>query len=91
MTIKLTESTFVICPEGEHIFQVTNVEYNETFKKIVLYYKTTDGFSAKETFSLMTGTGDRNQVALNTFSYLAKVCFNDFTLTEIDPLSLKDK
>ena len=41
--IKLTESSFVIIPEGEHIFKVTEINYDEDFGKMEVTL-TTFGF-----------------------------------------------
>lgn len=91
MTIKLSESTFAIIPEGEHVFKVDKVNYDKDFGKMELDLVTENGSTHKERFSLIGNNGEVNQGALNAFSYTARVLMNDFTLKEIDHMELVGK
>lgn len=84
MTIKLSNSTFTIIPEGEHIFKVEDVEYDKDFGTMEIYLITENGMKHKERFNLIGNNGEVNQGALNAFSYTARVLMNDFSLKEID-------
>lgn len=84
MTIKLSDSTFTIIPEGKHIFKVEDVEYDKDFGVIEIHLITENGMKHKERFNLIGNDGEVNQRALNAFSYTARVLMNDFDLKEID-------
>lgn len=81
--IKLTEG-FSLIPEGTHVFQITAVNYKETFGKMEITMQTQNGFKHIERFSLLKSNGDPNEGALNAFSYFAKVALNDHSRSEID-------
>ena len=82
--IKLTESAFVIIPEGEHIFKVTGINYDEDFGKMEVTLTTAEGLSMTETYNLLTADGETNTKAYNAFSFFAKTALNNFSLDEID-------
>lgn len=82
--IKLTESSFVIIPEGEHIFKVTEINYDEDFGKMEVTLTTAEGLTMTETYNLLTADGETNDKAYNAFSFFAKTALNNFTLDEID-------
>ena len=75
---------YIMLPEGEQIFKVTKVNYDEDFGKIEVTLQTKSGQSAKETFSILNDDGETNEGALKAFSYFAKNCLNNFTINEID-------
>lgn len=75
---------YTMLPEGEQIFKVTKVNYDEDFGKIEVTLQTKSGQSAKETFSILNDDGETNEGALKAFSYFAKNCLNNFTINEID-------
>lgn len=82
--IPLSESTFSLCPEGTHIFQITAATYKEDFGKLEITLKTKEGYTHTERFSFIKNDGTPNEVALNVFSFLAKTALQDFEATEID-------
>lgn len=81
-------SGFVLCPEGNHVFRIYDVEYKEDFGKIEVRMVTADGITHTERFSILKANGEFNDKALNAFSYFAKTALNDFTLEEIDHTDL---
>jgi hypothetical protein len=88
--IKLTESTYAVCPEGVHIFKITEVQQDNDFQVITLKLKTPDGYTDTERYTLINSDGSANDGALGAFSYLAKCAMHDMTLTEIEPTLLKN-
>ena len=86
-TIQLT-SGFTVCPEGEHIFRIYKVEYNQDFGKLNIYLVNAQGVTHVERFSLINVSGEPNERAYNAFSYFAKTALNDPSRTAIDPNEL---
>ena len=86
-TIQLT-SGFTVCPEGEHIFRIYKVEYNQDFGKLNIYLVNAQGITHVERFSLINVSGEPNERAYNAFSYFAKTALKDSTVTAIDPNNL---
>ena len=82
--VKLSENTFKLIPEGEYIFKVTDVEYDEDFGKMKVSLQTKDGQKHTEQFMLLNKKGETNEGALKAFSYFARVCLNNPSLDEID-------
>lgn len=81
--INLTEG-FSLIPKGIHVFQITEVKYNEDFGKMEIIMKISTGQKHTERFTLLDKDGEPNEGALNAFSYFAKVAFNDFSLKAIE-------
>lgn len=81
--IGLTEG-FTLIPKGTHVFQVVKVNYKEDFGKMEVTLQLATGQKHVERFSLLNKDGEPNEGGLNAFSYFAKTCLNDFSLTEID-------
>lgn len=75
---------FSIIPEGTYVFEITSVSYKPDFGKLEITLSTEDGQTHIERYSLMRQDGSLNQGALNSFSYLAKTAFDDYSLEEID-------
>ena len=86
-TIQLT-SGFTVCPEGEHIFRIYKVEYNQDFGKLNIYLVNAQGITHIERFSLINVSGEPNERAYNAFSYFAKTALKDPYRTAIDPNEL---
>ena len=86
-TIQLT-SGFTVCPEGEHIFRIYKVEYNQDFGKLNIYLVNAQGVTHVERFSLINVSGEPNERAYNAFSYFAKTALKDPSRTAIDPNEL---
>lgn len=75
---------FVLIPEGIHVFQITKVDYDEDFGKLIVHMVTANGIKHQERFSLLDKNGEPNEKALNAFSYFAKMALNNNDLEEID-------
>ena len=86
-TIQLT-SGFTVCPEGEHIFRIYKVDYNQDFGKLNIYLVNAQGITHMERFSLINASGAPNEKAYNAFSYFAKTALKDPTRAAIDPNDL---
>lgn len=87
--INLNESNgYTVVPEGVHTFQITEVNYKETYGKLTITMKTVDGLVHIERFSLLTNSGEINNGALNAFGYFARVALNDFSVKDVDPTDL---
>lgn len=86
-TIQLT-SSFTVCPEGEHIFRIYKVDYNQDFGKLNIYLVNAQGITHMERFSLINASGAPNEKAYNAFSYFAKTALKDPSRAAIDPNDL---
>ena len=89
--IKLSDSTFTIIPEGEHIFKITKAEYDKDFGTVSLEMVTKNGQKHTEKFFLIGNDDKVNEGALNAFSYMAKTAMQDFSLDAIDHKDLEGK
>lgn len=81
-------SGFTLIPEGEYIFRIEDVKYDESFGTLEVKLVTDNGMKHTERFSLMDNNGEANEKALNAFSYFAKTALNDFSVTDIDHTDL---
>lgn len=81
---------FSLIPEGEDIFRVWEVTYDEDFGRIAVKLVNAAGATHIERFSILNNDGDYNEGALNAFSYFAKNVLNDFSLEDVDPAELVD-
>ena len=81
-------SGFSICPEGEQVFRIEKVDYNEEFGKLTVHLKNAKGDTVMNRFSLINQDGTPNDKACNAFSFFAKTALNDFSLTAVDPAQL---
>lgn len=80
---------YTVIPEGTHVFQITEVNYNETFGKLEVKMITEDGETHVERFGFIDkSSGAQNQGAINAFSFFARIAMDDITLTDIDPQDL---
>lgn len=86
-TITMTGG-FAIVPEGTHVFRIYNVEYDQTFGKLVVHMVNAQGITHKERFGLMKNDGNMNEGACNAFSFFAKTALDNFGLEEIDHTDL---
>ena len=86
-TITMTGG-FAIVPEGTHVFRIYNVEYDQTFGKLVVHMVNAQGITHKERFGLMKNDGSMNDGACNAFSFFAKTALDNFGLEEIDHTDL---
>ena len=82
---KLTLSSgFQTIPEGNYVFYIYKVDYDEVFGRMEVYMITAEGLKHRERFSLKDSNDGINEKAMNAFSYFAKTALNDFTVEEID-------
>ena len=81
-------SGFTVIPEGEYVFRIYDVQYDEEFGKLTVRMVTADGLKHDERFSLKDSNDQPNEKALNAFSFLAKTALNDFSVTDIDHTDL---
>lgn len=83
-------NTFSLCPEGEQVFRIYKVDYNEEFGRLVVYLVNAQGNTAQNKFSLMNQDGSTNDKVCNAFSFFAKNVLNDFSIPAVDPMMLVD-
>ena len=83
-------NTFSLCPEGEQVFRIYKVDYNEEFGRLVVYLVNAQGNTAQNKFSLMNQDGSTNDKVCNAFSFFAKNALNDFSIPAVDPMMLVD-
>ena len=88
--IPLTEG-FSVVPEGEHIFRIYKVDYDQKFGKVTVWLVNAKGITHRENYNLMRDNGQANDGACSAFSFFAKTAMNDFSLTDIDPEELVDR
>lgn len=81
-------SGFTLIPEGEYVFRIYDVVYDEDFGKIQAKLVNAQGATQIERFSIKNNDDTYNEGALNAFSYFAKTALNDFSLEEIEPSDL---
>lgn len=86
--IGLTQGSYSILPEGEYVFLIKDVEYDETFGEIKIHLVTEDGRTMDERYRLKNGDDTPNEKALNAFSFFAKTALDNFGLDEIDHTDL---
>lgn len=84
-------TTFQKMPEGEHVLKITSVEYDENFMTAKIKFKSAEGYTHNEQYSMLSSDGEINEGALGAFSYLVQCALNDPLLSEVDPVTLKDK
>jgi hypothetical protein len=83
-------SGFVVIPEGEYVFRIYDVTYDEDFGRIEVKLVNAQGGTHTERFSIKNNDDGYNEKALNAFSYFAKTAMNDYTLEDVDPEELID-
>lgn len=79
---------FRVLPEGEYIFRIYDVTYDENFGKLVVKMISAKGDSFTERFSLKNQNDEWNEGALNAFSFFAKTVLDNFDRADIDPKEL---
>lgn len=79
---------FMTVPEGNHIFRIYGVHYDEDFGNLTIYLINAKGVTHRERFSLKGANDEPNEGAMNAFSFFAKNAMNDFALEDIDPEDL---
>lgn len=84
-------SGFTVLPEGEYIFRIYDVTYDEDFGKIIIKMVTATGATQTERFSIKNNNDEYNEKALNAFSYFAKTAMNNYSLEDVDPEELIDR
>lgn len=89
--IKLVDSGYQLIPIGWHTFCVVEANYNEDFGKLEVTLQNKEGQKHIEKFSLMDVNGEPNEGAYRAFSYFAKTCLNDYSITSVDEQDLVGK
>ena len=84
--MKLSESTFILIPEGTTIFKVMEVDDTkyEDFGKLEVKLQTAKGETHVERFTLIKANGELNEGAHKAWSYFARTCLNNYQADEID-------
>lgn len=83
-------SGFTLIPEGEYVFRIYDVTYDEKFGTLKVMLVNAQGMTHTERFQLKDQNDEPNEGALNAFSYFAKTALNDFTVEDIDHTDLID-
>ncbi len=83
-------SGFTLIPEGNYVFRIYSVKYEEKFGKMEIGLVNAQGLTQTEKFTLMSGKNTVNEKAMNAFSYFAKTALNDYAREDIDPMELID-
>lgn len=79
-------SGFTVIPEGEYVFKITSVSYDEKWGKLEIKMSTYKGLTHVERYTLKDASTDEpNESALNAFSFFAKTALNDFNIPDVDP------
>lgn len=79
---------FPILEEGHYTFQITEVDYDETYGDMKITMETEDGKKHREQYRLLDTNGEPNEGALLAFSYMARAAMDDMTLDDIDEQEL---
>lgn len=77
-------SGFTLIPEGEYVFRIYDVTYDEVWGKLEVKLVNAQGMTHTERFMLKDQNDEPNEKALAAFSYFAKTALNDFSIEEID-------
>lgn len=85
--ISLT-SAFTLIPEGEYVFGIYDVNYDEDFGRMEVKMVTAEGLRHTERFSLKDSNDEVNEKAMNAFSIFAKTAMNRYDLEDIDHTDL---
>lgn len=75
---------FQLIPEGNHVFRIYAVDYNEEFGKLEVHMVTAKGQKLSEKYRLLDNNGQPVSGAFNAFAYLAHTALHDFDVEEID-------
>lgn len=78
-------SSFKKTPEGEYVFRIYDVKYDETFGTLELNMVDATGQKHLERYYLKDQNDQPNEKALASFSYLAKAAMDDFEMDDVDP------
>jgi len=79
---------FMIVPEGEYVFCVYEVKYDEDFGKLEIKLVNAQGMTMTQRYGIKNANDEYNEGALNAFSFFAKTAMNDYSLEDIDPNQL---
>lgn len=82
---------FKIVSEGEHIFKITKIDWNETFGKLKVYLVTENGEKHTEQYNFLINKDTQNQGAINAFGFLARAVFNDPDIEQVEPEDMVNK
>lgn len=79
---------FQMIPEGEHVFRIDAVKYDEDFGKMEIRMSTKSGATHIERYSLLNTDGSVKEGAMRAFAFTAQTALNDFSDREIDEQEL---
>lgn len=79
---------FTVIPEGEYVFRIDDVSYDEKWGKLEVKMSTSNGAKHTERFSLKNNDDEPNEKAMSAFSYFAKTAMNDFQMEDVDPMDM---
>lgn len=82
--------SFKVIPEGEHIFRIYAVDFDEEFGRITVKMVNAKGFTHSERYTIKNKEGEAIDGAMNAFSYLARVALNEYDRDDIDTDELVD-
>ena len=85
--ISLT-SGFNLIPEGEYVFGIWDVTYDEDFGRMEVKMVTANGMRYTERFMLKDANDEPNERAMNAFSIFAKTALNRYDLEDIEHTDL---
>lgn len=89
--IALADNVFEVCPEGEHIFMISKAEQDETGMSVKLTLKTPDGYTIVKTYNLYNSDGELNELAVGTFTLVARRAMKNPVMMSVEPKELKGK
>lgn len=81
---------YQVIPEGEYVFRIYDAKYDEDFGRVEISLVNAQGATHKERYNLKNANDEFNEAAMNAFSYFAKTAMNDYGMSDIDPVELKD-
>lgn len=90
-TIELADTTYQPLAEGKYQFTITDIVFNNNFKRVETKLTTETGRVLFYTYFLQNSDGTANDIQLGMFSRMAKAALNDKNAKSIDPEALKGK
>lgn len=85
----LTSSRYI--KEGRYYFHVSFVSYEHELGQAKLLLQLHNGKKHTLMFFLKNKAGETNEFACNSFSFFIRKVMNDYKITSLNPLNLKNK
>lgn len=89
--IPITHNSYELLPEGEYVFGVTGVEYDDKFGRLTLHLITAQGRRHDDRYFLLDSKGEPNSAAYSAFSATAYAITDDQEADSVDPDELVGK